>query len=91
LTLDVASLNHRSDAPSADLPDVADALVCDGRVDRRVADGAMTHEDLQRPRVHAAPCQGIASKVAKYMGMDGKFEASRLAKPLDELLCAIDG
>jgi len=25
------------------------------------------------------------------MGMDGKFEASRLAKPLDELLCAIDG
>lgn len=76
---------------SAGLPDVAHALVWDDRVDRRVADGAMTHEDLQRPRVHAAPCQGIASRVAKHMGMDGEFEASRLAKPLDELLCAVDG
>ena len=76
---------------SAGLPDVADALVCDGRVDRGIADGAMTHEDLQRPRVHAAPCQGIASGVAKHMRVDGKFEASSLAKPLDELLSAIDG
>jgi hypothetical protein len=51
----------------------------------------MTHENLQRPRVHAAPCQGIASRLTKHMGMDGEFEASRLGKPLDELLCAVDG
>ena len=51
----------------------------------------MTHDDLQRPRVHAAPCQGIASGVAKHMHVDGKFEASSPAKPFDELLCAIDG
>ena len=89
MMLDVASLNHRSDATVSG--SVAHALVWDDRVDRRVADGAMTHEDLQRPRVHAAPCQGIASGLAQHMGMDGKFEASRLAKPLDELLCAIDG
>jgi hypothetical protein len=51
----------------------------------------MTHEDLQRPRVHAASCQGIARGVAKRVGVDGEFEASRFAKPLDELLCAVDG
>ena len=72
---------------SAGLPDVADALVCDGGVERRVADGAMTHENLQRPCAHAAPCQGIASRMAKHRGMDGEFEASRLAEPP----CTIDG
>jgi hypothetical protein len=74
----------------AGLPDVPNALVRDGRVDRRIADGAMTHENLQGSGVHAPPCQGIASTMAKHVYVDGEFEASGLAEPLNKLLYAVN-
>jgi hypothetical protein len=51
----------------------------------------MTHEHLQRPRIHAAARERISGTVAQHMHMNRKFDASSLAKPLDKLLDAVDG
>ena len=73
------------------LPDVAQLLIGNSRIDRRVRDRTMTHEGLQRAGIYPASGKGIASAVAKHVDVNWEGKSSGLTKPFKELLGAIDG
>jgi hypothetical protein len=72
-------------------PDVPNALVGDGRVDDRVGDRGMAHEDLEGPWIDAVGRLSAASRVAQHVWhMDRELDAGGRAKVLYELLSTID-
>src|SRR6516165_6521606 len=73
------------------LPDVAQLLIGNSRIDRRVRDRTMTHEGLQRAGIYPASGKGIASAVAQHVDVDGKGQSRDLAEPFNKLLRAVDG
>ena len=61
------------------------------RSDNGVRNRAMAHESLQRPCIDSTGRQGVASGVPQHVSMDREWQLSGHAKPLYQLLCAIDG
>src|SRR5262249_58530716 len=72
------------------IPDIPEALVGDGRVDDRIGDRPVSHEGLQGSGINTAPRKGIPGRVPQHVGMDREWQPGSLAKPLNELLGAVD-
>jgi hypothetical protein len=67
-----------------------DALVGDRSVNHGVGNRLVPHEGLQRPGIDAASRKRIAGRVPQHVSMDREWQPGGLAKPLNELLGAID-
>jgi hypothetical protein len=51
----------------------------------------MAHERLQRPGIDPARRQSVPGSMAQHVRMDRERQLSRRAKPLNQLLGAVDG
>src|SRR4051794_22318838 len=71
-------------------PDVADALIGYRGVDNGVGYRAVAHEGPQRSCIDSAGRQGVASSMAQHVSMYREGQLSGLAKPLNQLLGAIN-
>jgi hypothetical protein len=77
--------------PTSFSPDVADSLVSHRGVDNGVRNRAMAHECLQRSCIDSTSRQGVASSVPQHVSVDREWQLGDLAKPLYQLLRAVDG